>query len=386
MPEPMTYAGTGVDYDVMDPFKLMAQKAGRETAGNIARLNNGEFREAGWSRGESVYLIEAAKSYFAHVEEGLGTKNLVADAMYSQGRKSYYDQIAQDTVAMIVNDMITLGALPLSIAMHLAVGSSDWFNDTERSIDLVWGWKHACDLAGCVWGGGETPTLKDVILPNACVLAGSAMGLVKPKEHLIKGNIQDGDAIVLVESSGIHANGLTLARRIAEKLPDGYLARIGTDDFPECDGFGRTYGGTLLDPTFIYVRLMEECLNRGIEIHYAVNITGHGWRKLMRANAPFGYVIEQMPKCPPIFSFIQRHGPVDDREAYANLNMGAGFAFYVPERDAEKVIEANNAIAPAACIPHPRAIVAGHIERSDAKRVVIKPKGIEYSTESLAVR
>src|ERR1700733_3583553 len=113
MPEPMTYAGTGVDYDAMDPFKRMAQLAGRRTAGNIARLNGGEFREFETSRGESAYLIEAAKSYFAHVEEGLGTKNLVADVMYRETGKSYYDQIAQDAVAMIVNDMVTVGALPL---------------------------------------------------------------------------------------------------------------------------------------------------------------------------------------------------------------------------------------------------------------------------------
>src|SRR3989338_2737799 len=129
MTKTMTYAGAGVDYDAMDQFKRMAKLAGRETAGNIRRLNNGEFREVEMSRGESVYLIEAAKSYLAHVEEGLGTKNLVADAMYSLTGRSYYDNIAECTVAMIVNDLVTLGALPLSVAMHLAVGTSDWFND-----------------------------------------------------------------------------------------------------------------------------------------------------------------------------------------------------------------------------------------------------------------
>ena len=181
----MTYASTGVNYDAMDPFKRMAQIAGRETAGNINRLNGGEFREFEPSRGESAYLIEAAKSYFAHVEEGLGTKNLVADAMYALTGKSYYDQIAQDTVAMIVNDLVTLGALPLSVAMHLAVGNSDWFNDEKRTRDLVNGWKKACDMARCVWGGGETPTLKDIVAPNAVVLSGSAIGIIKPKKTLI---------------------------------------------------------------------------------------------------------------------------------------------------------------------------------------------------------
>lgn len=371
MTEKMTYAGVGVNYDAMDPFKRMAQIAGRETAGNIRRLNDGEFQEFEMSRGESVYLIEAAKSYFAHVEEGLGTKNLVADAMYRLTGKSHYDHIAQDTVAMIVNDMITLGALPLSVAMHLAVGDSSWFDDEKRCRDLVEGWKNACNLARCAWGGGETPTLKGVVVPEAVVLSGSAMGLVKPKERLITAeNIRHGDAIILIESSGIHANGLTMARKIADKLPDGYLTRL--DD-------GRTYGETLLDPTHIYVGLVEDCLNRGVAIHYAVNITGHGWRKLMRATQSFAYIVEQLPRQLPIFGFLQEYGPVDDAEAYGNFNMGAGFALYVSEADADAVLK-------VAASQNIGALRAGYIERSDDKKVVIKPKGLEYSGATLGVR
>ncbi|MFA5355128.1 MAG: AIR synthase related protein [Candidatus Paceibacterota bacterium] len=371
MEKRMTYADVGVDYDAMDPFKRMAQIAGRETAANIDRLNNGEFEELEASRGESAYLIQAAKSYFAHVEEGLGTKNLVADEMYRCTGKSYYDQIAQCTVAMIVNDMITLGALPLSVAMHLAVGDSQWFKDEKRCRDLVEGWKKACNLARCVWGGGETPTLKGVVVPYAVVLSGSAMGLVKPKERLISAkNIRDGDAIILIESSGIHANGLTMAREIAKILPEGYLTRI--DD-------GRTYGETLLDPTHIYVGLVEDCMNSGINIHYAVNITGHGWRKLMRAPQSFAYVIKRLPRQQPIFGFLQKHGPVDDREAYGNLNMGAGFALYVSQRDVKNV-----------CLVAERlglvALRAGFIKRSSDKKVIIEPKNLEYLGSTLGVR
>ncbi len=128
----MTYKGTGVDYDAMDPFKRTAQLATRETAKNLDRFNTGEFEEFEASRGESAYLIEAAKSYLAHVEEGLGTKNLVADAMYKLTGKSYYDQIAQDCVAMIVNDMVTLGALPLSRAPASMPMGSPWLGRLPR--------------------------------------------------------------------------------------------------------------------------------------------------------------------------------------------------------------------------------------------------------------
>src|SRR5437899_604646 len=97
----MTYVGSGVNYADMDPFKRRAQLAGRRTAGNLSSRFGSEFCELEASRGESAYLVEAAHSYVAHVEEGLGTKNLVADAMYKLTGKSYFDQIAQDTVAMI---------------------------------------------------------------------------------------------------------------------------------------------------------------------------------------------------------------------------------------------------------------------------------------------
>ena len=177
---------------------------------------------------------------------------------------------------MIVNDMVTLGALPLAVAMHLGAGSSDWFTDERRAGDLVSGWKKACELARCAWGGGETPTLSGVVEPQTVVLAGSAIGIIRPKGRLIRGNIQAGDAIVLFESSGIHANGLTLAR------VDGRRARRTAISRPWATA-GRTARRCSIPRTSTSASI-EDCLNRGVEIHYAVNITGHGWRKLMRAS------------------------------------------------------------------------------------------------------
>lgn len=366
--ERMTYAGSGVDYGALDPFKRRAQLAGRATADLIRRLGVAEVEA---SRGESAYLIETPDTYLAHVEEGLGTKNLVADAMYRLvPTRSFYDNIAQDTVAMIVNDMITLGALPLAVAMHLGVGSSDWFTDQRRAEDLVDGWRRACQLARCAWGGGETPTLSGIVEAGTVVLAGSAIGMIKPKGRLIRANIQHGDAIVLFESSGIHANGLTLARAIAERAPNGYLTPLRD---------GRPYGEALLDPTHIYVGVIEECANRGVDVHYAVNITGHGWRKLMRAPDALAYVIERIPEPQPVFEFMQSAGGVDDREAYGNLNMGAGFAVYVPEKDVAMVLDIARDFPFA-------AFRAGHIETSATKRVVIVPKSLEYSADTLQVR
>ncbi|MDP4038392.1 MAG: AIR synthase-related protein, partial [bacterium] len=250
-----------------------------------------------------------------------------------------------------------------------APGTSDWFEDQERLANLVEGWKQACNLARCVWGGGETPTLKGVVGPHAVVLSGSAVGIIKPKSRLISGNVKHDDAIVMLASSGIHANGLTLARQIAE--------RVGYDSLlPD----GRMYGEALLDPTTIYVPIIEDCQDAGVNIHYTVNITGHGWRKLMRLVEPFVYIIENIPEPQPVFRFIQENGPVDDEEAYGNFNMGAGFALYIDETDASSVIQ-------VAKQHNIEAWVAGHITKvDDQKQVIIQPKNLTYEGETLGVR
>ncbi|MFC1633142.1 AIR synthase-related protein [Patescibacteria group bacterium] len=367
----MTYEGSGVNYGEMDPFKRMCQMAAKETAQNPERFG---YQEVGSSRGESVYLLEAEDHFLGHVEEGLGTKNLVADEVRKYTGQTHYDKVAQCALAMIINDLITLGALPISTAMHIAVGSSDWFNDQERCSDLAVGWQRGCNIAGCVWGGGETPTLKDMIMPGVAILSGSGIGLIKPKGRLIDSrNIREGDAIVLLGSSGIHANGLTLAREIAKKLPRGYEYCIAPRSL--------SYGEAILTPTTIYAPVIEACLDAGINLHYTVNITGHGWRKLMRAELNFRYIIENIPQPQPIFRAIQEYGDVSDKEMYGNFNMGAGFALFVSPADKQRTIDLSVKLG----IP---AIDGGYIELSpdDSRKVIIEPMKLEYSGETLQVR
>lgn len=358
----MTYKGTGIDYDAMDPFKRAAILASQATDRNAERMG---YRAVGWSRGESCFLLEGARHYLAQVEEGLGTKNIIAD-MLGFG----YGEIGQDAVAMIVNDMITVGALPLSLAMHLAVGDGKWFQDQVKVERLIAGWRHGCDLAGAVWGGGETPTLRDIVYPNGAVISGSAIGIIEPKSRAIQPRIQNGDRIVFLFSSGVHANGLTLARDISGHVDGGYAAKIdGTEE----------YGAALLQPTRIYAPVVEACLDHEIPIHYAVNITGHGWRKLMRAPQSFAYVVEHLPPLQPVFNFIMERGPVSKREMYGTYNMGAGFALYVPEGAAEATV----ILAEEKGVS---SMAVGYIESAKERRVVISPEGIEFEASTLQVR
>src|SRR5665213_2700303 len=159
----LSYESSGVRYDQLDAFKRACQKAARGTA---SELTSHSYAEPATTRGESAYLIEGKDHYLAHVEEGLGTKNLVADAVYAQTGECLYNAIAIDTVATIVNDLVTCGARPISVAMHAAVGDSGWFSDVKRMNALVEGWAEGCHRAGAVWGGGETPTLKGIVNPD----------------------------------------------------------------------------------------------------------------------------------------------------------------------------------------------------------------------------
>lgn len=364
----LSYESSGVRYDQLDAFKRACQRAARTTAPLLAAHG---YREPAETRGESAYLVEGDDHYLAHVEEGLGTKNLVADAVYAATGRSFYAGIGIDTVATIVNDLITCGALPVSVAMHAGVGDSAWFADERRAQDLVEGFAEGCRQAGAVWGGGETPTLKGIIDPATIVLAGSAVGRIAPKSRRITGQVEEGDAIVFLASSGVHTNGLTLCRQIADRLPAGYQTPIGD---------GRTYGEALLAPSAIYAGFVRACQQADLPLHYVAHVTGHGWRKLMRLDESYVYVIETPGAPGPLFDFMMQAGPIERREAYATYNMGAGFAALVPPDRAEAVVH-------AAQESGHRAWVAGKLVKEGARKAVVVPSlDIVFEGETLNLR
>jgi len=174
-----TYPQSGVNYKDFDPIKKMAQDAGNKTSKNLALHG---FQEVAESRGESAYVWKQGNIYMASVIEGLGTKNIVADEMRKITNKSYYDVIAHDTVATIINDLITVGAKPLVLHAYWAVGEGSFLTDGKRMEDFIEGWKNACNSAGVSWGGGETPTLKGIVVPGTIDLGGSAVGIIKEKK------------------------------------------------------------------------------------------------------------------------------------------------------------------------------------------------------------
>jgi len=366
----LSYESSGVNYDQLDAFKRACQRAARTTAG---LLQDHGYAEPATTRGESAYLMEGSDHFLAHVEEGLGTKNLVADAVYAATGRNFYRELAIDTVATIVNDLATCGALPVSVAMHAAVGESAWFADTARMQSLVDGWAEGCRQAGAVWGGGETPTLRGIVNAATIVLAGSAVGKIAPKRLRITGDVHDGDSIIFLASSGVQTNGLSLCRLIGEKLPQGYSTPIGFGD-------SRTYGEALLAPSVIYVAFVRECQRRGLKLNYVAHVTGHGWRKLMRLEDPFVYEITNLRPEPELFRFLRESGPIALREAYATFNQGIGFAAYVAPELAEATVAA--AIASGY-----DAWIAGRVRKQgDRKAVVVPGLDLTFEGDTLQVR
>ncbi len=364
---PLTYAAAGVDYSAIDPAKVLAQRA---AAGTAAQLQRWGHRELAASRGESAFVWDEGPRYRAMVMEGLGTKSLVADAVRPLSGRSHYDALAQDTVAMIVNDIIVVGAAPQVLTAYWAIGDSTWFADRERAADLVTGWARACAESGATWGGGETPALSGIIAPGTIDLAGACVGVIEPKERLVLGDrLAVGDAIVLVESSGIHANGLSLARRVAAGLPAGYATDIGD---------GTPLGEALLRPTHLYPRLVAALFDAGLDLRYLVNITGHGWRKLMRAPRDLRYRLHTLPPVPPVLRFLAQTGGLSPQEAYGNLNMGAGFAVFLPPEQAALAVAVAATLGLAAWD-------AGMVE-AGSPAVTIEPLGLHYAGDSLGVR
>ena len=303
-----TYAGAGVDIKheeiaikgiidvVKKTFKNRAGKSG-EVIADIGAFAN-------------VIDIGGGKA-LAMCTDGAGSKVLIAQYFKK------YDTIGIDMVAMNVNDLLCIGAEPIALVDYLAV------EKVKHTVlkDISKGIYVGANMANIAVIGGETATLPEVIKGlnegEGFDIAGTAIGLVD-KDKIITGeNIKAGDVVIGFKSSGIHSNGMTLARKVLPKAFWSYL----------------------LVPTRIYVREILEILNKfNSDITGLAHITGGGFRNLSRLSAS-GFTIDNLPQTPMIFSKIQKMGEVPDEEMYKTFNMGIGFCAVVKACAAAKIVE-----------------------------------------------
>jgi phosphoribosylformylglycinamidine cyclo-ligase len=355
------YRSAGVDYETLDAGKRSALSEALATSGLLGAAGGLAVDE---SRGEPAFVFSVAGRQFGFVVEGLGTKSIIARQVESELGFRGFGNVAYDTVAAIVNDLCCVGALPLVVNAYFATGASDWYSEPERHGDLLTGWREACVDAGATWGGGESPSLPGLVEPRDIELAGSAVGIVpEGREAILGARLAPGDEIVLVASSGLHANGSSLARAVASRLEGGYGAALPS---------GRSFGEALLDRSVMYAGLVRELVSSSVEVHYLSHITGHGLLKLMRPRRELTYRIAWLPDVPEVLSFLVEQARMAPDAAYTTFNMGCGFAVYCRAGSGEQVVRLASELGLSAG-------VAGTVEEGP-RRVVLEPVDVVFES------
>jgi len=332
----MKYADI-VDYDKLDPFKQEAIRRFRETLKYPNRFGMRIIKE---SVGETAVVLEAdflKGVYLAFNVEGLGTKNIVAESMaekerIGQGlgisRRKLFAGLGQDVMAMSLNDLGAVGGIPVVYGPIVALGSNDYLVDEDIRNGLLDGFVGGAEIAHVAIPGGETPTLRGIVYPTTMDLAGASIGIVPITRLCLGRELRAGLLIYGVGSSGIHANGLSLARAIAEKSPQGYFTKLPS---------GKTIGEALLTATILYSPLVEALNKEKAEIEYMQPITGHGWAKIMRKKKDLTYVIEHVPEPQEEFRFLDEQGAIGAEELYKTFNMGVGWVLFAPANNSAKI-------------------------------------------------
>jgi phosphoribosylformylglycinamidine cyclo-ligase len=327
---------TGTAVAVSDATRNMATRrdAYKEAGIDTAEADTGLHRlirriEATWPK-QGLGRVLLPTGYFANVIEmdgaglalctdGVGSKTIIADRL----RK--YDTIGIDCIAMNVNDMICVGAKPLSLVDYIAVEQVD----ADMLDAIAVGLSEGASMAGISVSGGEIAQLKDIV--KGFDLVGMAAGKVDLDKVLCGKDVADGDIVIGVRSSGVHSNGLSLARKAFFEEH-----KLGLEH--KFDDLDVTLGEELLRPTDIYVPEAMEILECIKGVKALINITGDGLLNLTRVHADFGFEIDNLIEPQPIFSLIQHHAGVPDNEMFETFNMGIGFCYIVDPASADQTI------------------------------------------------
>lgn len=255
--------------------------------------------------------------------DGVGTKLKIAIEM------DKHDTVGIDLVAMCVNDIVCLGAKPLYFLDYIATNTLE----PQKMAKIVEGIKDGCKLSHCALIGGETAEMSDMYQKNEYDLAGFVTGIVDEKKIIDGSKIKPKDKIVALKSSGIHSNGLTLARKIVKDVK-----KISYDTY--IDSLGKTIGDELLTPTRIYVEDILSLL-KDVDVKAIANITGGGiyenLSRVLRSDISAKLDLSNV-EVPEIFKLLSSWAEIDEKEMYNTFNMGMGMVLVVDEKDVENTI------------------------------------------------
>jgi phosphoribosylformylglycinamidine cyclo-ligase len=314
--DPLTYAGAGVSLDAADAVVDRIRAAVISTHGREVVGGHGGFA--------GLFAPSVGDPLLSAACDGAGTKVLVAHA----ARR--YAGLGIDTVAMSVNDVLTSGGRPAFFLDHITCGRID----PGLVAELVEGVAEGCRRAGCALLGGETAEHPGMMEPEEFDIAGFCVGVCERRELISGGRIKAGDVILGMPSSGLHANGFSLVRRLLER------AGIGLDDTP-AELAGATVADAVLEPTAIYARPVAE-LTRTVDVRGMAHITGGGIPGNLARQFPAGLGAEIDTGAwerGPVFGWLASLG-VDDDEMWRVFNMGLGFACVVVPESADVALQA----------------------------------------------
>ena len=293
-----TYSEAGVDIDASEKATeaLIAQIKGvnRKGNGQAIKLDNG-----------FAGLVKLGDGALAICTDGVGSKLLLAEEMNS------IHTVGIDCVAMNTNDLICVGAEPLSFVDYVALDKPD----EELMAKIGMGLAEGCKQSNCTLSGGETAILPELV--HGFDIAGTSVGYVKQDKIIDGTKIAEGNVLVGLKSSGPHSNGYTLIR----KLFDG----------------DKELGKKLVEPTRIYVKEVMELINQ-VNVNGIAHITGGGLDNISRINDNFQYVIDNPLPVPSVFDWLQEKGNIETKEMYRTFNMGMGMIIIVDKADAEKSV------------------------------------------------
>ena len=306
----MTYAGSGVDINKLEAIKSGIIKQGLK------------YRRTGFGApmgdiGAYAGLIDMGPFALAITTDGVGTKLIIADAMKK------WDTVGIDCMAMNVNDLYVMGVEPLAFVDYISIEKPD--EDLIRQVMI--GLDEGARQADVTIVGGETAALPDII--KGFDLAGTCVGFVG-KENVITGDtIEVGDAVIGLPSSGIHSNGYSLVRKVVEGAGLKY-----TDPLPYDKS--KTIGAELLTPTRIYAEVVS--IFKQFQVKGMAHVTGGGLLNLKRITK-YGFDFHDPLSVPPVFSWLQKLGNIDDSEMYKTFNMGMGYVIITSKEEAGPIVK-----------------------------------------------
>ena len=317
----MDYKKAGVDieagYQSVELMKEHVKKTMRpEVLGGIGGFS-GAYSMNAFKDMEKPTLVSGT--------DGVGTKLKVAFLM------DKHDTVGIDCVAMCVNDIACAGGEPLFFLDYIACGK----NIPEKIAEIVKGVAEGCMQAGAALIGGETAEHPGLMPEEEYDLAGFTVGVVDEKNLITGADIQAGDVLVGIASSGVHSNGFSLVRKVFE------MTKESLDTYYE--ELGATLGETLLTPTKIYVKALKSIKEAGVTVKGASHITGGGFYENIPRMLPEGVhavVKKESYEVPAIFKLLQKKGGLEEKMMYNTYNMGLGMVLAVAPADVEKTLAA----------------------------------------------